>query len=63
MLCWLKSYKILSLSPHLVSVLLCKSDGCQLVVLLHQVLVSEEVEGTFLVRLDRVLIVGTILVY
>ena len=45
--------------PHLVSILLCEGDGCQFVVLLHEVLVSEKVKGTFLMRLDGVLVFET----
>ena len=43
-------------SSHLVSILLCEGDGRQFVVLLHQVLVGEKVKGTFLMRLDGILI-------
>ena len=30
-------------TPYLVSILLCEGDGCQFVVLLHQILMSEKV--------------------
>ena len=42
-------------SSDLVPVLLREGDGRQLVVLLHEVLVRQEVEGTLLVGLDRIL--------
>ena len=43
-------------SSDLVPVLLREGDGRQLVVLLHEVLVRQEVEGTLLVGLDRILV-------
>ena len=39
----------------LVAVLLCECDGCQLVSLLHEVLVGQEVEGSLLVGFYGVL--------
>ena len=43
---------------HLIIVFLGECDGCQFVVLLHEVLVSKEVESSLLMRFDRLLEIG-----
>ena len=50
--CYLKLW---TSQTHLVSILFSEGDGCELEVLLHEVLVREEVESSLLVRLDGVL--------